>query len=77
MPRFPKEGAQYRGVGNYLGKQRRTLNLTNRGWDMAHEMSLDLGVSHSAVYDLAVREMWTRFHGHVPPITYLSGRKPE
>lgn len=71
------KGAQYRGVGNYLGKQRRTLSLTNTGWELAHKMSLDLGISHSGIYDLAIRKMYAEMYGQVPPITYLSGRKPK
>lgn len=69
--------AFYRGQGNYLGKQRRNFYVTNRAWEMMHELSIDIGLSHSGIVELAVRDMYVRYHGSVPPITYVGGGKPE
>jgi hypothetical protein len=62
------------GQGNYLAKQRRNFYLSNRCWEMMHTISLDIGVNHSAVIELAIREMYRRMIGNVPPIEYRDGR---
>lgn len=62
------------GQGNYLGKQRRNFYISNRCWEMMHKISLDIGVNHSAVIELAVREMYRRTIGDLPPIEYRDGR---
>lgn len=75
MAKKQDSDADLTACGNYLGKQRRNFNITNRCWDMMHNLSLDIGVNHSAIIELAVREMYCRYHGEVPPIRYWDGTK--
>ncbi|RPH38332.1 hypothetical protein EHM92_00175 [bacterium] len=64
-----------RAMGNFLGKQRRNFNLTNRCWDMMHQLACDIGVNHSAIIELAIREMYTRYQGTPEPIKYSDFRR--
>lgn len=65
------------GMGNYLGKQRRNFYITNRCWNMMHDLSIEIGINHSGIIELAVREMYIRYHGQVPDINYVLGDKPK
>lgn len=62
------------GQGNYLAKQRRNFYISNRCWEMMHELSLDIGLNHSGIIELSIREMYRRYMGNVPPIQYVDGR---
>ena len=64
------------GCGNYLGKQRRNFYITNRAWDLLHELTLELGTNHSSTLELAIREYYVKLIGPVPPIKYAGGMKP-
>jgi hypothetical protein len=54
--------------GNYLQKSRHNVNITRRAWDLCHELSMDLGINHSNVFELAIREMYQKYMGPVKPI---------
>lgn len=54
--------------GNYLRKSRRNFNLSIRCWELLHRLSLELGVNHSNVIELAVREMHQKYIGPVKPV---------
>ena len=56
------------GEGNYLGKARRNFYISNRCWDLMHQLSLEFGINHSNVIEIAVRELYQRTYGSVPRI---------
>lgn len=73
--REPKKETRPKGCGNWLGKQRRNFYITNRSWDLLHALALDFGLNHSATLELAIREMYVKNIGPVPPIKYADGTK--
>ena len=62
------------GEGNWLGKARRNFYLSTTVNELIHKLSLELGISHSAVIELAAREMYARIHGSVPPVPLVTRR---
>lgn len=60
--------------GNWLGKSRRTYFLSNKCHDLLHEVSLQQGLNHSAVIELAVRVYYQQVIGPVPPIPLITRR---
>lgn len=66
----------FKGEGNYLGKARRNFYLSNRSFDLLHQLSLEYGINHSNILELAIREMYVKTFGPVPPIEYADGREP-
>jgi hypothetical protein len=68
MPKEPK--APGRSMGNYLCKARRNFYLTQRCWELMHEISMELGVNHSNVIEFAIRRMYSEICGKpAPPIS--------
>jgi hypothetical protein len=67
--------ANRRACGNWLGKQRRNFNLTNRCWDLLHELALEFGLDHGAMLEICVREKYIKDIGPLPKITYAGGEK--
>ena len=65
------------GEGNYLQKSRRNFFISNRCWDLLHQISLEMGLSHSGCLELAVREMYQRMYGTVPPIPLRTKRRED
>jgi hypothetical protein len=74
MRKGEEEETRPPGQGNYLAKHRRNFYLSNRCWQMMHAISLDLGLNHSGTIEIAIREMYRRVIGNLPPIEYRDGR---
>ena len=63
-----------KGMGNWLGKTRHNITMTDRGWDLTHRLAMEYGLDHSAIIELAVREKYLKEIGPLPPIKYVDGR---
>jgi len=53
------------GEGNYLQKARRNFFLSGRCWMLLHNLSLELGINHSNVIEMAVRAYHQQIIGPV------------
>lgn len=68
----------HRAGGNYLGKARRNFYISFRCWRLMHELSLEYGLSHSGVIEMAVRRFYVNTFGELPGISYAgTTRKPK
>ncbi len=56
--------------GNYLGKGKRTYNITDDCDKMLLDLSLQYGVNKSSVVEIAVREKYLRDIGPWIPLKY-------
>ena len=65
------------GEGNYLGKARRNFYISNRCWQLLHALSLELGLNHSSVLEMAVRAYHQTVIGPVPPVPLRTRRIDE
>lgn len=67
MPRPRGELGQVKivGEGNYLQKSRRNFFLSGRCWTLLHNLSLELGINHSNVIEMAVRAYHQQIIGPV------------
>lgn len=74
MAKQPENERDFVGSGNFLGKQRRNFNISNKCWDLSHELALELGVSHSAIVELAVRHFYQSIKGTPDKIRYTPER---
>ena len=77
MSRKPLGKVEIVAMGNWMGKARRNFMISNRCWHLMHELSLELGISHSAVIELSVRETYQRVYGRVPEIPLITKRLEE
>lgn len=74
MPKKTANERYFPGCGNWLGKQRRNFYITNRAWDLLHELALEFGMNHSSMLEICIREKYVKDIGPVPPIKYADGR---
>jgi hypothetical protein len=75
MSKRNEDQRDFIGSGNFLGKQRRNFNVSNKAWNLMHELALELGVSHSAIIELAVRHFYQSIKGDPGPIKYTPERR--
>lgn len=63
------------GQGNWLGKAKHNIRITNRCWHMIHILSKEFGLNASSIIELSVRDKYVKEIGPVPEIKYTSGEK--
>jgi len=74
MQRPKPDNIDMTGSGNFLGKRRRSIFISNKCWNLMHELSLELGLSHSGIIEIATRMYYREMTGKPANITYTPER---